>query len=451
MFLPSNGRGARLVLPAVAMLAATALAASCSSDDDGPASSSETTAAATESTASAPGTTEVSSGTTEAEPGTTEPEQRSADTTSDMSDDDQAAVAAAISAGLERATTGAPSVAPPALYVGVWDPEKGTYLTAIGEAQPGQPATIEDHYRIGSTTKTFTASVILQLVDEGKLSLDDTIGVLLPDLAAVHPEIADVTVESLLRMKSGIQDYLNVPDSVVADVVVDPSRVWEPQELIDAALELGVEPQGTSGYSTTNFIILQLIAESVEGAPLPELIRTRLLDPLGMGETSLPIEDPSLPEPYASANLNDTCVGELLGDGASDVDTDTDPTSWSISYAQGGGGMTSTLADLGLWADSNSGNTLLGPDLETARLVADSPIGGPLLYGLGIIQIGDNWYGHAGEAIGWQTLVLHDPDTGVSVAFASNICNEEDLVYWSILDELYPNATLDGFLSEQGF
>ena len=55
MFLPSNGRGARLVLPAVAMLAATALAASCSSDDDGPASSSETTAAATESTASLTG------------------------------------------------------------------------------------------------------------------------------------------------------------------------------------------------------------------------------------------------------------------------------------------------------------------------------------------------------------------------------------------------------------
>jgi D-alanyl-D-alanine carboxypeptidase len=81
-------------------------------------------------------------------------------------------------------TNAAPSYEPPALYVGVWDPETGSYLTALGEAQPGQPATLQDHYRIGSTTKTFTASVILQLVDEGKLTLDDTIGELVPDLAA---------------------------------------------------------------------------------------------------------------------------------------------------------------------------------------------------------------------------------------------------------------------------
>ena len=442
------------MVPAVAVLVATLAAASCSSDDDDSGSTSEAVAPSqTANTEAAPDVTDAAPDTTVATPEPTAPDSLSGDTTSDMSAEDQAAVEAAISAGLQRATAAAPGLEPPALYVGVWDPEKGSYLTALGEAQPGQAATVEDHYRIGSTTKTFTATVILQLIDEGKLSLDDTIGDLLPDLAAAHPEIADITIESLLRMKSGIQDFLNVPDSIVADVAADPSRVWAPEELIDAALELEVEPQDTSGYSTTNNIILQLIAESIEGAPLPELIQTRLLDPLGMTQSSLPIEDPSLPEPSAAGNLNDACVGELIDDGAIGIDTDTDLTDWTISYAQGGGGMTSTLADLGLWADSNSGNTFLSPDLQTARLVADSEIqpGVPEIYGLGIFQVGDNWYGHSGEAIGWQTLVIHDPDTGVSVAFASNICNGEDLLYWSILNELYPNPTLDDFLTDQNF
>lgn len=146
------------------------------------------------------------------------------------------------------------------------------------------------------------------------------------------------------------------------------------------------------------------------------------------------------------------CVDELTRDGAAGVDLDTDPTDWTISYAQGGGGMTSTSADLGLWADSNSGNSFLSDDLQTARLVADSEIqpGIPEFHGLGIFQLGDTWYGHSGEAIGWQTLVVHDPQTGVSVAFASNVCSYQDLVYWSILDELYPNPSLDAILTDQG-
>jgi D-alanyl-D-alanine carboxypeptidase len=440
----ASPRRRRSLLPVTVVLSVSLVAASCSSDDDSGTSSEPPAASVTETTQTAPETTEAAPGTTEALAG---------ETTSDMSADDQAAAEAAIAAGLQRATSVAPYFEPPALYVGIWDPEKGSYLTAIGEAQPGQPATIDDHYRIGSTSKTFTAAVILQLVDEGKLTLEDTVGDLLPDLAAAHPEIADVTVESLLRMKSGIPDYLNVPDSVVADLVADPARVWAPEELIDAAVAQGVSPQGTVGYSTTNNIILQLIAESIEGAPLPELIQTRLLDPLGMTGSSLPIEDPSLPEPYASGHLNDGCVQELANDGATGVDTGTDPTGWSISYGQGGGGMTSTLADLGLWADSNSGNVSLSPELQSARLTAESELepGVPEIYGLGIFQLGDNWYGHAGEAIGWQSLVLHDPETDVSVVFASNQCNGQDLVYWSILNELYPNATLDEFLTSQGF
>ncbi len=448
MFTTIAARRHRVV--PVLLVAVALTRAACGGDDD--SVTSDTTAAEPETTEATP--------TTEAAPDTSEEggeEAGSGATMSDMSADDQAAVEAAIAAGVERITAVAPDFVPPALYVGVWDPAMGSYLVAEGEAAAGQPATLDDHFRIGSTTKAFTATVVLELVDEGALALDDTIGALLPDLAASHPEIADVTVEQLLSMTSRIQDYLNVTDaggtnSVVADIVADPTRVWAPDELVDAALAAGLLPEGAVQYSTTNFIILQLIAESIEGRPLAESIDERILEPLGMTESSLPIEDPSLPEPSAAGHLNAGCVGELVGDGATDVDTSTDPTDWTISYGQGGGGMTSTLTDLGLWADSNSGNAFLSEDLQAARLVADSEIqpGVPEIYGLGIFQLGDNWYGHSGEAIGWQSLVVHDPDTGVSLAFAANACNSLDLLFWAILHELYPSPPLDEFLTSQG-
>jgi hypothetical protein len=67
---------------------------------------------------------------------------------------------------------------------------------------------------------------------------------------------------------------------------------------------------------------------------------------------------------------------------------------------------------------------------------------------LGWYQLGDGWYGHDGEAIGWQSIVLHNASTGVSVAMAANTCSTESVVFWSILNELYPDTTVDAFLTK---
>ena len=131
-----------------------------------------------------------------------------------------------------------------------------------------------------------------------------------------------------------------------------------------------------------------------------------------------------MPDPSTAGHINSQCVTELTDDGATGVDESTDPTDWSVSYGAGGGGFTSTLADLGTWAASMSGNSLLNEDLQSARLETTSEIepGAPILYGLGIYQLGDGWYGHDGEAIGWQAIELHNPETGVSVVIAGNAC-----------------------------
>lgn len=328
----------------------------------------------------------------------------------------------------------------PALYVGVWDPDKGYFTKGYGNAAiGGANATVADSLRIGSITKSFTATVVLQLVADGSIDMAAKVGTYLPDLVAAHPELGPVTVRQLLSMHSGIPDYLNVPNGVAAEIATDPTRVWRADELVAAALKGDVKKPGTPGYSTTNYIILQMIAEKVSGKPLAELIRTRITDPLGIKETVLPPdEDTTLPQPVARGYLNQGCVDELTGDGAPDLAVDTDTTAWNASYGQGGGGMTSFVHDMGVWAASMSGNRLLPNRLAQQRLQTKD-IGIGLDYGLGILNVGP-WYGHAGEAIGWEAIELHNPENGVSYFAATNACNDTTTDFLRLLDKLYPNT-----------
>jgi D-alanyl-D-alanine carboxypeptidase len=106
----------------------------------------------------------------------------------------------------------------------------------------GRAAGLDDHFRIGSISKTFGAAIILQLVDEGLLSLDDTVADVDPELAERFPQVAAVPIRDLLGMTSGIADYMNVPDSAVAALTNAPDTQWDPEELISFGTAAGVEP-----------------------------------------------------------------------------------------------------------------------------------------------------------------------------------------------------------------
>jgi D-alanyl-D-alanine carboxypeptidase len=121
----------------------------------------------------------------------------------------------------------------------------------------GAAATVDDHSRIGSVTKTFTAVAVLEQVEAGELNLADTIEDVLPDLAEQYPDLAAITVDQLLGMRSGIPDYANT-GIVIGPVVEDPTMVWTADEMIGAVMAAGgLQPPGTGGYSTTNYIILR--------------------------------------------------------------------------------------------------------------------------------------------------------------------------------------------------
>ncbi len=126
----------------------------------------------------------------------------------------------------------------PGLWIGVWDPAKGFYTQASGEAvKGGAKATIDDHGRIGSVTKTFTVVAVLEKVAAGRLKLESRIGEVLPDLATRYLAIPGITVDQLAGVRSGIQDYANT-GIVVKGGVADPTRVWTADDLIEAAMTL---------------------------------------------------------------------------------------------------------------------------------------------------------------------------------------------------------------------
>jgi D-alanyl-D-alanine carboxypeptidase len=327
------------------------------------------------------------------------------------------------------------------LYLGIWDPKKGAFTQAYGTAAAnGAAATIDDSLRIGTMTNTFTGTVVLQLVREEKFGLDDTVAELAPDLVAKFPQLGPLTVRQLLSMASGLPDYLQRPGGIVADVVANPQRVWTPDELIAESISLGVAPPGTPGFSTTNFVVLQVIAETVTGRTLRDLIETRITRPLDVTHTALPPDtDTTLPAPVAHGYLNQGCVAEIAADGAPGLAPNTETTDWNVSFGQGGGGMTSTLEDLGAWAQTNMGTTSLSKELGVTR-IRTHDLGTGLQYGLGIIKFGD-WYGHAGEALGWESLGLHDPRTGITFVAAANACNGTTDAFIALLQRLYPGTT----------
>ena len=206
----------------------------------------------------------------------------------------------------------------PGLWVGIWDRGRGSWERAYGNAtRGGPPARTGDHLRIGSITKTFTATVVLELVAEGKLSLQGTVGGVDPDLAAEFPPLARVTIAQLLAMRSGIPDYLNVPDGTIKDIFETPNRLWSPAELIAEALGEKTEKPGTPGYSTTNYIVLQLIAEAVTGDGLESLIAERIARPLGLRDTALPAPtDARLPGAGSSGYVGEVGAREFRAFGA---------------------------------------------------------------------------------------------------------------------------------------
>lgn len=325
-----------------------------------------------------------------------------------MSVADRAVIDAAAAEGLAH------SDGATALYVGIWDPEKGSYQQAYGESSPGVAATLADHHRIGSVTKTFTATAILQLVATGRIELDDTLSDLLPELTADFPALASVTLDQLLGMRTGIGDFFCCPGSLVEQYFADPGHLFTFEELVAAGLRMGSPPAvplASSDYSNTNYVILGEVLRVATGSQLHEVI-TALARSVNLQETGLQApREGQMPSPAAHGYLGAAQVEEhhdLLPAG---VVAGTDVSGWSVSFAGAAGAMYSTLGDLGAWAATGYGSALLPADLASLRL--SPPDGREYDYGYGI-TVYHEWIGHSGLVEGWIVDTAFNPTSGAT-------------------------------------
>jgi D-alanyl-D-alanine carboxypeptidase len=304
------------------------------------------------------------------------------------------------------AKAGLAETSSPGTIVAVQTPQ-GRWIKALGvaDSQTGTPMSVDDVQRIGSVTKTFTGTLILQLAEHGDLSLDDTIDRYVDGV----PNGSTITLRMLLDMTSGLASYTRNAELVNA-WFANPTAPWTPAQLLTASFALPPEftPGAKFDYSNTNFILLGEVVEKVTGMTFADALDENVLAPLGLHHTAMSTGT-ALADPHAQ--------GYTL-QGTSDTDfTPVDATGWDPSFASTAGEMTSTVGDMLVWARAlTTGHDILDADAQTARLAS---VPGKAGYGLAVGCI-DGWFGHTGEIPGFNTSLFTDTRSGTSVVVFTN-------------------------------
>ncbi|MER6313420.1 serine hydrolase domain-containing protein [Streptomyces sp. NPDC001581] len=293
----------------------------------------------------------------------------------------------------------------PGVIVALSAPGKGEYVRAFGVADKatGAPMTPGLNMRIGSETKTFTVTALLQLVDDGKVGLDDPIGKYVSGV----PNGDRITLRQLAEMRSGLFNYSEDEDFFKA-LTSDPRRPFTPQELLAYSFKHPVlfEPGAKFYYDNTNLILLGLVVEKVSGIPLADYINREVVKPAGLKHTLFPT-GAEFPEPHAQGYTDQTATGKTANS-----------TDWNPSWGWAAGAMISDLTDLRSWAKTLATGTLLTPATQAERLKVIDALPGAG-YGLGIFNI-HGWIGHNGSLPGYQSLTVYLPQAPATLVVLLN-------------------------------
>ena len=332
----------------------------------------------------------------------------------------------------------------------------GDWTATFGTQKRGgeQRVAVDDHIRIGSNTKTMTGTVVLQLVQEGKLRLDDPVSKYRPDV----PNGENITIEHLLNMRSGLYNYTEALE-LNHSLDTTPDRAFAPDEMLTFALTR--PPSSVPGaryeYSNTNFVLLGLIVEKLTGKPLDEVLEERIFDPLGLDDTSLPKRSSNAipkehPQGYQFGTNIETLDTEVLppdeqaaaNAGALEP---IDVTGVNPSWAWAAGGAISTADDLARYVKSLVGGGLLNKRSQQQRLDSVQPndpgISMSPGYGYAIADLG-RLVGHTGELPGFQSVMGYDRQRKITVIVWTTLAAAPDgrapatQLTKAILGELYP-------------
>jgi D-alanyl-D-alanine carboxypeptidase len=313
----------------------------------------------------------------------------------------------------------------------------GDFRATYGTTTAGgsTPISLDDHVRIGSNTKTFTGTVVLQLAQEGRLGLDDPVSQYRPDV----PGGQDITIAQLLDMRSGLFNYSETLE-LNQSLDTNPGKVWTPDELLALAFEHPpyFPPGEGYHYSNTNTVLLGLIAEQLDGKPLAQIFQDRLFTPLGLSGTSFPPSTTSaMPDRHPQGYMFGTNVGtmataELPADQQAAAAAGTlqpaDVTDENPSWTWAAGQAISTADDQATWVRAMNDGTLLDPEWQQRRtdsLQSTRADGTGPKYGLGVAQMGP-LLGHIGELPGFNSFMGYDPATQLTIVVWTNLSQSPD-------------------------
>jgi D-alanyl-D-alanine carboxypeptidase len=301
----------------------------------------------------------------------------------------------------------------------------GRQLTArSGVARLGasRGVPVNGRFRIASVTKTFTATVILQLVGERRLALDDSVSRYLPGLL---PDGDRITVRMLLQHSSGLHNYSD-------DLTGDPAelqRHWDPRDLVAMAIAhpLNFPPGTASRYSNSDYIVAGLLVEHLTGRPWAAAVRDRIIRPLGLHDTTLPGDRTTIPGPHAHGY---TQRGGAL----------VDVTAMNPSVGWAAGEIISTTADLDTFTAALFAGRLLAP-AQLTDMTTVSPADGA--YGLGlstnVLACGVRVWGHTGDVPGYDTLLASTRDGHLRLQLSLTTATRQQPLqgYRQLIDDVF--------------
>lgn len=305
----------------------------------------------------------------------------------------------------------------PGAVIFVQSTHTGQWTTSLGvsDVETKAPIRSDMHFRIGSITKTFTGTVILQLAQEGRLRLDDPVAKYQPGV----PNGDNITLRELLAMRSGLYNYTADP---LFNQQLDafPNAIWTPPELLKISFRHpALFPPGTNfDYSNTNFILLGMIAEQITGHPIGQEFQNRIFKPLGMNNTQFPLyPTQDMPTPYTQGYMLQPLTSHRILKRASKL---INATWWNPSWSWTAGSAISTIHDMQIWAKALATGQLLSPAMQKERLNWYPGPGGQGKYGLAIADF-NGFIGHNGQIPGYQCIEGYMPGKNESIIVLTNL------------------------------
>jgi len=301
----------------------------------------------------------------------------------------------------------------------IWpDGRSWTGVNGWADVKRHVPVAPTTAFSIGSVSKTFVAALILQLVDEGRMALDDPVLRWLP--TARVP--GDATIRELLDHTSGVYDFFSNP-AIDAAILADRRRAWTPARAL-GYVRSAYCPAGTCWhYSNSNYVLLGQIVQQVTGNPVAAELRRRFLGPLRLVRTF--VQGAEAARGTVATSYEVTGSEPSLRTVSQADGTTISPFTSVVTAAGSAGAMAATSRDLAVWARRLYGGAVLRPDALSAMLDVSHSlgVGSALAYGLGAEEVwlgGRLTVGHNGRLIGAGASMRYLPDSGFSIAIVTN-------------------------------